>query len=122
MMSSPEAWFRDAITSGLQALVVLHLPGGPGHDTVAYTRDVWVRTLWGAPIQWDVNVDRRRIDAAFNRLARQVDRWPAPRALLERLPPRPKPRALPAPKLTEAERRRNSERLHAGLREAMRNG
>lgn len=118
MADAPD-WFFDAINAGLQALVVLHLPGGPGHETVAYTRDVWVGALWDAPVEWQENVDSRRIEIAFRRLARQADRWPTPRTLMELMPPRPQPPALPGPQLTADQKRRNSERLRRALQEAM---
>lgn len=121
-MSKAEQWFHEAITRGLQALVVLHLPGGPAYDTVSYTRDVWVKTLWDAPVEWDRNADEKRLETAFNRIARNADRWPAPRQLLEHMPARPQPPALPGPKLSEEQKRRNSEYLRAALREAMNRG
>src|SRR5690606_15349222 len=120
MSEQPPRWFRDRITAGLQALVVLHLPGGPGADTVAYTRDVWVQTLWDAPIAWDDRLDGPRIEAAFRRLARSIDRWPPPRALLEMLPQRPQPRPLPAPRMSAAERAEASRRLREALDQILR--
>lgn len=120
MSEQPPRWFADRITAGLQALVVLHLPGGPGADTVAYTRDVWVQTLWDAPIAWDDRLDGPRIEAAFRRLARSIDRWPPPRALLEMLPQRPQLRPLPAPRMSAAERAEASRRLREALDQILR--
>ncbi|KAB7624342.1 hypothetical protein [Alkalilimnicola sp. S0819] len=120
-MSEAPKWFKDALIDGLRALMVLHLPGGPGLETVKYTRDVWVRVLWDAPIDWQEETDRRRIDRAFLSLARQADRWPTPRALLEQLPRRPQPRALPSPPMSREQRERNRQRLRemwASLQEA----
>ena len=71
--NEPARWFRQAIGRGLQALVVLHLPGAPGHETVGHTRDVWVATLWDAPIQWSEKLDATRIEAAFKRIARLAE-------------------------------------------------
>ena len=120
-MNEPARWFRQAIGRGLQALVVLHLPGAPGHETVGHTRDVWVSMLWEAPVQWDEQADSTRIEAAFKRVGRQVDRWPAPRQLLELMPARPQPPALPRPQMTQAQRERNRARLREAL-EKVRNG
>jgi len=104
-------WFYESVSQGLAALIVLHLPGAPGHETVSYTEEVWVEVLWSAPIGWQEALDVPRLRAAFLRLARQADRWPAPRTLLELLPSRPEPRKLPPPPLSKAQRERNRERL-----------
>lgn len=96
-------WFYQAVSGGLQALIVLHLPGAPGHETVAYTEEVWVEALWSANIAWSADLDVSRLHEAFLRLVRQVERWPAPRTLLELLPERPQPRRLAAPRITPAE-------------------
>ncbi|MEX0745298.1 MAG: hypothetical protein WD118_06820 [Phycisphaeraceae bacterium] len=110
-MSAPADWFYRAISQGLGALVVLHLPGAPGHETIEYTEQVWVDVLWSASIGWDEALDAPRLNAAFRRLARQADRWPAPRSLLELLPSRAERQRLPKPKMSEAEMARNRARL-----------
>ena len=101
-MAASEApdWFYDTVASGLQALVALSLPRQPPAETIALTLDVWVQTLWRAPISWDETIDKRRIDYAFASLARLVDQWPAPKHLLRELPNRPeqlRPRLESAP-------------------------
>lgn len=111
-------WFYQAISNGLRALVVLHLPGAPGHETVAFTEDVWVQVLWTANIDWQEHQDANRLNRAFILLARQADRWPAPRALLELLPARPEPAALPAPRVSRAQAeqaRKTLAKIMAGL-------
>lgn len=104
-------WFYRSISTGLAALVVLHLPGAPSHEVISYTEDVWVRALWSANVAWQEDLDAPRLAEAFLRLTRQVDRWPAPRALLELLPARPEPIKLAAPQVSRAEREQNSRRL-----------
>lgn len=111
MADQVPTWFYNAVSAGLQALVVLHLPGAPGHETVAFTQDVWVEALWTANIDWQEHADTDRLRQAFLRLVRQADRWPAPRALLELLPARPAPRSLPAPRMSKAESDQARQRL-----------
>lgn len=93
-MVAPD-WFRQTITEGIQALVVLSLQNQPPADTIGYTLDVWVRALWGAKA-W-TEADRDRIAAGFAALTLLVDRWPAPKHLLAALPARPRQKELPAP-------------------------
>lgn len=106
-MSMPADWFYQSISQGLGALVVLHLPSAPGHETIEYTEQVWVEVLWSANIGWEEALDAHRLHAGFLRLARQADRWPAPRQLLELLPARPQPARLSRPPVSEAQRDRN---------------
>lgn len=100
-------WFNDAVIEGMQVLQVLSLPGTPSAETIGYASDVWVRTLWSAPTEWDEGLDRARMSAAFLALARQIDRWPAPKHVLDHLPPRRERLKLEAPPLSAEQVRRN---------------
>ena len=76
--------------------------------------DTWFIWLHWAPadammvvgIAWDEAQDVPRLKMAFRLLAARLERWPAPKHLLEVLPARPEPRKLPAPPATEADRER----------------
>lgn len=103
------AWFHNRVVDGLQMLVALALQGTPPAETVALTAQVWVATLWRAR-PWLDERDAQRIAAAFADLAARIDRWPAPRQLLDALPA-VAPIALPAPRLSDAQRRANLQRL-----------
>lgn len=99
-MNAP-AWFRQAIGRGLQQLVCLSLPNQPPAETIALTKEAWINTLWTSR-EW-IERDEVRLMDTFRLLARRLDRWPAPRSIIDYLPP-PKPqRALPKPR-TEAMR------------------
>ncbi|CAM5521708.1 hypothetical protein [Eoetvoesiella caeni] len=111
MVNQVPDWFYASISTGLQALIVLHLPGAPGHETVAYTEDVWVEVLWTASIDWQETQDVERLRRAFLGLARRSDRWPAPRALLEQLPARAKLAQLPAPRMSKRDADQARQRL-----------
>ncbi|MFZ5466613.1 MAG: hypothetical protein ACOZAI_05060 [Pseudomonadota bacterium] len=95
------AWFRQSIGRGLQQLVCLSLPGQPPAETIALTKEAWINTLWTAR-RWQ-ETELERLMEAFRLLARRCDRWPAPRAILDHLPPPRAVRALPKPR-TEAMR------------------
>lgn len=99
-----EAWFRRAIAEGLTRLVALSLPGTPPAETIKLTREAWIEALWEGRA-W-VESDAGRIAGAFRAMARRIDRWPAPRVLLESLPARPQPRGLPQPGPTPEQRQR----------------
>lgn len=112
-------WFRAAVGEGIQRLVAIGLPGGPGWDSIKLTAQAWAESLWEAPVEWHENPDSRRLESAFKRAARSCERWPTPRQVLELLPARPQPRALPAPTMSREQRTRNSRRLREALSQAM---
>lgn len=79
---------HNEVTDGLTMLLALRLPGTPAADTAQATVKAWSRSL-AAGKQWDEAQDIPRIRQAFYLLAAQTTRWPAPRDLLDCLPPRP---------------------------------
>jgi len=106
----PAQWFRAEIATGLQTLVVIRLPNAPSAETTRATAEVWVATLWNGR-HWDQHHDTARLRTAFQRLARNCDRWPAPKTLAQHLPAREPVTALPAPKLTHQQRCANIAKL-----------
>ena len=95
-------WFHNAVVDGIQRLHVLSLQGTPAAETVTLTAQVWIDTLWHTPRSWDEARDLPRLQEAFRSLAGRVDRWPAPRTVLENMPSVPVPIALPAPPMDPA--------------------
>ena len=108
-----EQWFMAELATGLQKLISLSLQGTPAMETIQLTAASWAETLWAAPIGWDQSLDSQRIAAAFVRMMRDVDRWPAPKHLLHYLPSRPQPvnPLLTAPQISEEQQQRNRERV-----------
>ena len=100
-------WFNNAVVEGVQLLYSLSLPGCPAGEVLPLTTSGWIEVLWrrGA---WDEPLDGRRVRQAFISLAGSCDRWPAPRQLLDHLPPRPEVLALTAapPPITVEQRAR----------------
>ena len=76
------AWFADAITEGLKVLYPLRLDGAPPAETLGATADTWETVLWHIK-HWDETRDKQDIKRAFIRLAGRVERWPAPRQLMD---------------------------------------
>mgnify|MGYP000859830301 FL=1 len=93
---------HNAVIDGVQRLYVLRLDGAPADDTLPLTTQVWLDAI-GYRRQW-ADDDLPRLQQAFVALTATARRWPQPATLLELLPPRPAPLALPAPKKTAAER------------------
>lgn len=116
-MSQPAQWFRNEIFTGLAKLLVLRLPGAPWEEEAEYTQQTWIEVLWEAPIGWEAERDTTRLRAAFARLARQAERWPAPRQLLDLLPDRPQQARLPKPPMSAARREQNRARLREMMSE-----
>jgi hypothetical protein len=96
-------WFAVAIANGIQRLMVLNLENTPAARTVELTTSTWIDTLWKTRA-WDAALDETRISEAFRQLALSSERWPAPVHFLRRLPGRPQPLKLTAPKPTKAQR------------------
>ena len=79
---------HNAVIDGLTMLLALRLTGTPAMDTVVATAQAWSKVLaFGR--DWDEEQDEARFQTGFLRLASEVDRWPAPKDLLSKLPPRP---------------------------------
>ena len=111
-----EQWFMAEVATGLQKLISLSLQGMPAMETIQLNATVWAETLWAAPIAWHQELDAQRIQQAFSRMMRDVERWPAPKLLLQYLPARPQPAnpLLTAPQISEEQRQRNLSHL-AGI-------
>ncbi|MCK9468182.1 MAG: hypothetical protein M0Q49_02090 [Porticoccaceae bacterium] len=107
-VSAPK-WFRAAIADGLTRLIALSLPGQPSHETIALTKEAWIETLYDGR-QW-FDTDAPRIAQAFRQMMRRIDRWPAPRVLLEHLPARAEQAKLPESPISDAQRAANRQRL-----------
>ena len=108
-----QQWFVAEIASGLQRLISLSLPGPPAMETIQLTASSWAEVLWESPTDWHAELDQARLPAAFKRMMRDVERWPAPKALLQYLPPRPQPTQplLAGPQISEEQRKRNLARI-----------
>ena len=92
--ADPPAWFGRAITDGIAKLVLLNLDGHPPAEMVELTRDIWVEAIWGARRDWGEDVDASRLEGGFRKLTSTCTKWPAPRALLDAMPARPKPKPV----------------------------
>jgi hypothetical protein len=116
MKTEAPDWFRRAVADGLKVLVALSLPGEPALDLMPATKRLWVHLLWNCNRAWQPD-DAARVLEAFTVLATRIDRWPAPRQLLDALPRRPRPQpALPAPKADPEKARRYIEQMRRMLR------
>jgi hypothetical protein len=104
-------WLRDQTIVGLQKLLVLRLPGTPPDDTIQAVAEVWIEAMDRPYVQWNQDLDARRIDRAWRELLATVTRWPAPKHLLDLLGNRDPPRALPPPPLTPEQIAHNKARL-----------
>nr|DAS24834.1 MAG TPA: hypothetical protein [Caudoviricetes sp.] len=101
-MSGLPASIHNAVIDGVQRLYVLRLDGAPADDTLPLTTQVWLDAIaWRR--QW-ADDDLPRLQQAFVALTATAKRWPQPATLLEMLPPRPTPLALPTPRKSDAQR------------------
>lgn len=95
-MPVPDPWFSAVIAAGLQRLAAMHLVGTPTDAGLDLACAVWIDTLWYRRA-WHPDPDAARLRRAFLALAASARRWPAPAELLDHLPAKPQPPALPAP-------------------------
>lgn len=95
-MSTPAPWFQHTLATGLQRLAAVALPAAPQGEALGLACAVWIDVLWQRRT-WYEDTDPARLAEAFADLAASARRWPAPVELLDHLPARPQPRALPAP-------------------------
>lgn len=97
-------WLKREIKDGLQALVAMGLENQPAADVLPLTADIWLRAIRRGNIGCDIEqIDAPRIREAFDRLFPELVKWPAPKLLLDRIPPRPKREALAAPLADDGE-------------------
>ena len=106
-----EKWLEREIARGLQGLLALRLVGSPPEDSIELTLDVWLAAIEGLSGNWNEQLDAERVRRAFRTLYRICDRWPPPRVFLDNLGNRDPPPALPPPRITEEQRKRNVARL-----------
>lgn len=106
MMQEAPGWLVAEMAEGLQRLVLLRLDGAASADSIAGVALAWADAMMVAGISWDEGLDAPRIKMAFRLLAARLERWPAPKHLLEALPARPEPLKLPEPPPSEADRER----------------
>lgn len=107
-----EKWLEREIARGLQGLIALRLIGAPADDSVTLTLDIWLTALDSMSVHWDERQDAERIRRAFRTLYRICDRWPAPKLFLDNLGNRDPPKALPPPRMTAEEMKRNKQRVN----------
>ena len=98
-MPVPDPWFSRVIAEGLQRLAAMHLVGTPTDAGLDLACAVWIDTLWYRRA-WHQDPDAARLRRAFAALSGSARRWPAPAELLDHLPARPQPLALPKPDRT----------------------
>ena len=95
-MPVPDPWFSAVIAEGLQRLAAMHLVGTPTDAGLDLACAVWIDTLWYRRA-WQPDPDAARLRRAFAAPAGAARRWPTPADLLDHLPAKPQPPALPAP-------------------------
>jgi hypothetical protein len=92
------SWLREAIGNGLMRMYSLRLKGAPAEDMIDVVAEVWLDAVMDLNKDWQESLDYPRIEKAFTRLIQLYGEWPAPKMLIEELPPRKLPKLLqPAP-------------------------
>ncbi len=96
--------FNNAVVGGIGMFVTLRLRGCPAEQNVNAMIDLWLAIL--EPLrEWD-NEDIANLQRAFIAVAREVEEWPTPKAVINKLEPKVKVsrRNLPPPPQTKEQR------------------
>jgi len=115
MKTEAPDWFRRTVADGLKVLVALSLPGEPALDLMPATKRLWIHLLWNSHRAWRED-DAARLLEAFTVLATRVDRWPAPKQLLEAVPRRQAPPVLPGAQAEPEKARRYLKQMRQMLK------
>lgn len=89
-------WLEHIVIDGVQLLLALRLANAPAADTVDATVTAWLIAFM-ARGHWVEERDGPRFKAAFLRLVSTLDRWPAPKHLLDAMPAAAAQISLPPP-------------------------
>lgn len=103
-------WMQTEIETGFQQLICLGLERQPAMDLMGGTVMAWVTALSHNRV-WDQGLDAPRFRAAFLTMMGTRTSWPAPKDILEAMPPRPEMKALPAKAPDPEKARRMIEQL-----------
>ena len=98
-------WLGEIVKYHMERLRLLNLDASPPGVAMGEVTRIWAETIAGSGV-FDEALDAPRFHSAFMTLQRTMDRWPAPKHLLEALPARPEPLKLAPPPATEADRER----------------
>ncbi len=93
----------NALIDGLSELALLRLPDHPPAKGLPAVALAWEKAFI-ARAEWhekDADNDAKRLSVAFAKYAGVAERFPCPKDVLDRLPPRPPPPVLPAPETVE---------------------
>jgi hypothetical protein len=85
MTTDDDRWLKNAVIDGVQLLYSLALPGSPAGEVLPLTAQGWIEVLRRCRL-WVAERDAPRLHPGFVALAGAVDRWPAPKQLLDHLP------------------------------------
>ena len=83
-------WLKQAIANGVSMLVLLKLKNAPKEDEIKPTMEAWFRVITYKK-QFDQELDERRFNEAFIRLARTCEWFPTPSELMRAMPQREMP-------------------------------
>ena len=98
-------WLGEIVKYHMERLRLLNMDASPPGVAMSEVTRIWAETIAVSGV-YDEELDAPRFHSAFMTLQRTLERWPAPKRLLEALPARPEPLKLPPPPATEADRER----------------
>lgn len=111
-------WIKPILGKGFAILLTLRLKNSPAEDMVRPTLETWFKVITFKR-GWEQSLDQWRFEEAFMYLAQTCEWFPAPKHLLEAMPPR-RMKALPEPQISDEQMAKNSARLSELLKQLRR--
>jgi hypothetical protein len=97
-------WLKNVIIEGLQMCITVRLRNAPALETIEPVARVWIAVFERQPIVWNEERDLWRIQEAFFAILGDSETFPAPKKVLDYMPPRraiefrlPRPERTPMP-------------------------
>ena len=110
-------FLNEAVLTGLQRLLALRLVGSPPADAIELTASVWIDAIDRYPIAWNEQLDGWRINAGFDQLVLQSERWPTEKNIKDCRPKRIPPPPLTKPTMTKQMQKEGKKKLQKILAE-----
>lgn len=97
-------FLKAVVGAGLAKLSVLNLANKPAALDLIAVANIWREELLNHRSDWQIDLDKKRIEKAFQYLGSHAEKWPNPKDLIQVLNPRPTQPKLDRPPLTQEQK------------------
>lgn len=104
-------FLKGVLSIGLGKLFALNLSNKPAAADLIAVAKIWHEELLNQRKDWQADLDKKRIEKAFQYLSAHAEKWPNPKDLIQVMLPRPEQNKLVCPPLTEEQKKKNKKLL-----------